>query len=93
MNTLGSVLLLVGVTAVSVGLWFVLEQRYGLRTGLRERFPVTEKNPWLLTGILLAVLLLMGIFFLAVRAPLAVYCGVGGALIGTVVSLLPDRKE
>ena len=52
MNVYGSVMLLIGMIVISAGIWTALEQRLGLKTRLRRRFPALKENPWLVIGIM-----------------------------------------
>ena len=93
MNVFGSLLLLTGMIVMSVGIWTALEQRLSLRTRLHRRFPVLKGNPWLVIGIMFGAVLLIGVFLLMFRAPVALYYAIGGLMTGTVIMLLTGNDE
>ena len=93
MSVVGSVLLLLGTLIFTVGVWIALEQRLSFRSRLRERFPVFGRNPWLVIGIMLGAVLLIGVFLLMFRAPVALYYVVGGLVTGSVIMLVSAGDE
>ena len=93
MNVYGSVMLLIGMIVISAGIWTALEQRLGLRTRLRRRFPALKENPWLVIGIMFGAVLLIGVFLLMFRAPVALYYVIGGLMTGSVIMLLSGNND
>ena len=93
MSIYGSVMLLALMIALSAGIWTALEQRLSLRTRLRKRFPVLAGKPWLVIGIMVGAVLLIGLFLLLFEAPVAVYYALGGLLIGSVIMLLAGNDS
>ncbi len=93
MNIVGAVLLLVGTAAAAVGIWIALEQRLSLRTRVRQRFSLLSDKPWLFIGIMAAAVLLIGLFLLMFRVPVAVYYTIGGLLTGSAIMLLSANDK
>ena len=93
MSIFGSLILLAGMIAMSAGIWTALEQRLSLRTRLRRRFPALKENPWLVIGIMFGAVLLIGVFLLMFRAPVALYYAIGGLMTGSAIMLLAGNDE